>query len=161
METQLFDPLLLRNIGKELIAKQETIAVAESVTSGLLQFAFSNMEDARKFYHGGLTAYNVAQKFKHLNVEAIHAISVDCVSQKVADEMALHVALFFNSDWGIGVTGYASPVPRQENKLFAHYAISFRGSVKLSGIIHADKLEPAQVQIKYVNEVLKKLGGLL
>jgi nicotinamide-nucleotide amidase len=157
MEPKLFDMSVLRIIGKELQAKQQTISISESVTSGLLQFAFSNMENAEKFYHGGITAYNIGQKFKHLNVEPIHAIEVNCVSQKIADEMALNVAALFNSDWGIGITGYATPAPASGNKLFAYYSISFRQSIKLSGIVNAKAETPPAVQLFYTDALLKKL----
>src|SRR5690349_20740357 len=110
MENDL-DSSLLDNIGQLLLSRQQTIAIAESVTAGLLQFHLSTATDAAKFFHGGITAYNVAQKFKHLDVEPIHALSCNCVSQKVADEMAMNVSHNFNSDWGIAITGYATPVP--------------------------------------------------
>lgn len=160
MEIPLLDKMLLRSIGQKLLERKQTIAVAESVTSGLLQFAFSNMEDASKFYHGGITAYNIGQKFKHLNVEAIHALAVNCVSQKIADEMSLNVAALFNSDWGIGITGYASPAPESDNTIFAYYSVSFRQAIQLSGIVYAEPMEPVQAQVKYVNVVLERLAEL-
>jgi len=161
MERQLFDAALLNEIGKKLLATSQTVAVAESVTSGLLQFAFSSMENAANFYHGGVTAYNVAQKFKHLNVEPIHALKCNCVSRKIADEMALHVATRFNSDWGIGIVGYATPVAESGDKVFAWYAISFGGEVWSSGKLDAMKLTPPETQIGYVNGVLELLKDLL
>ena len=157
MEPKLFDTPLLLAISKELQAKKQTIAISESVTSGLLQFAISNMENAEKFYHGGITAYNVGQKFKHLNVEPLHAMAVNCVSQKIADQMALNVANLFNSDWGVGITGYASASTESGHKLFAYYSISFRQSIQLSGIINAASEPPPAVQLYYTTEVLKKL----
>ena len=161
MEPSLFDPAVLRVIGKELQDSKQTIAVSESVTSGLLQFAFSNMQDAEKFYHGGITAYNVGQKYKHLNVEPIHAIGVNCVSQKIADEMALHVAELFNSDWGTGITGYATASEESGNQRFAYYSISFRQAIKHSGILQAPAEAPPAVQLYYVTELLTKLKDLL
>ena len=161
MEKQLFDASLLNKIGKQLIANAQTVAVAESVTSGLLQFAFSSMEDAEKFYHGGITAYNIGQKFKHLNVEPIHALACNCVSQKIADEMATHVSRQFNSDWGIGITGYATPVAESGGKVFAWYSISFRGAVKAAGKLDSTKTTPPEPQIGYVNDVLETLKGIL
>ena len=86
-----FDEKKLVSLGKKLLKRKQTIAVAESVTSGLLQFALSCIPDAARFFQGGITAYNIAQKFKHLRVEPLHALSVNCVSPKVAKEMALHV----------------------------------------------------------------------
>ena len=157
MEPKLFDTEILQAIGKQLHSKQQTIAVSESVTSGLLQFAFSNIKDAEKFYHGGITAYNIGQKYKHLNVETIHALEVNCVSQKIADEMALNVIGLFNSDWGIGITGYASASPQSDNKVFAYYSIAFRETVKLSGKLDGPDALPPEVQLYYTTTVLEKL----
>ncbi|MEO5684878.1 MAG: CinA family protein [Chitinophagaceae bacterium] len=161
MDKQLFDASLLNKIGKRLLAKGQTIAVAESVTSGLIQFALSSMENAEKFYHGGVTAYNIAQKFKHLNVEPIHALECNCVSQKIADEMAINVSADFNSDWGIGITGYATPVPESEHKVFAFYAISFQQTIMTAGKMDSIKTVPPGPQISYVNAVLEVLKELL
>ena len=83
---EIFNENELKKIGKKLIEGKYTIAVAESVTSGILQFALSSIPDASKFYQGGITAYNIGQKYSHLKVEPIHALSVNCVSQKVAVE---------------------------------------------------------------------------
>src|SRR6478736_19122 len=106
---EIFNDNALKKIGKKLIESKQTIAVGESVTSGLLQFAFSSIPDASKFYQGGITAYNIGQKYAHLKVEPIHALSVNCVSQSVATEMAINASKLFRSHWGIGVTGYATP----------------------------------------------------
>lgn len=141
-----------------MLARQETIAVAESVTAGLLQFSFSNIPDAIQFFQGGLTCYNLAQKFKHLQVEPVHAQSVNCVSQKVADEMASGISKAFQSEWGIGVTGYATPVPESDHKLFAYFSIVYKGKVKAHGKLSLKKQDPPAVQLYYTNTILKKLS---
>lgn len=143
------------------LAKKETIAVAESVTSGLLQFFFSNIPDAAKFYHGGITAYNIGQKYKHLGVDPIHAQDCNCVSAVVAEQMALNVCLLFSSHWGIGVTGYATPVPESDDELFAHYAIAYKGTVKESGRLTAEAMSNAKVQQHYVTEITNRLAALI
>ncbi len=124
--------------------RKQTIAVAESVTSGLLQFALSCIPEAARFFQGGITAYNVVQKFKHLHVEPLHALSVNGVSPNVAKEMALHVCEVYSSDWGIAVTGYASPVPESAYKVFAFFVIACQGQIKLSGRIKPQKLGPSE-----------------
>jgi len=155
---QLFNNGIIQKIRDSLISRQETIAVAESVTSGLLQFALSQAENATEFYQGGITAYNLGQKSRHLNIEPIHALSLNSVSEKVAGEMALNVCSFFTSDWGIGITGYASPVPESENKLFAWYAIAWQDSIVISKKITPKKDEPFRIQQIYVTDVLKHLA---
>jgi len=153
-----FDQKILSTIAKRLRAKKQTISVAESVTSGLLQFALASMENAVNFYQGGVTAYNIAQKFKHLTVEPLHALSVNCVSAKVAVEMAKNVCQKFTSDWGIAVTGYATPVPESGNKVFAYYCIVYKDKVKSKGKILSGKQEPARVQMRYATVILQQLS---
>ncbi|RZM19620.1 MAG: damage-inducible protein CinA, partial [Pedobacter sp.] len=63
-----FDNVILDRIAQSLIERSETIAFAESVTTGLLQFAFGSVKNASTFYQGGVTVYNGAQKYKHLHV---------------------------------------------------------------------------------------------
>jgi hypothetical protein len=55
-------------IGTTLIANKQTISVAESVTAGAVQRMLSRIPDAADFFQGGLTAYSIGQKYKHLNV---------------------------------------------------------------------------------------------
>ena len=160
-DMDLFQTSVLKRIGKKLISKKQTLSVAESVTSGLLQFAFSNVPDAAHFFQGGITAYNIGQKFKHLGVEPVHALSVDCVSQKVATEMAMHVCDLFSSDWGIGITGYATQVPESDHKIFAYYAITYKMKLKKSGKIVPHTDDPPEVQRKYVNDVIRIFSQLV
>ena len=161
MTGNLFDPQQLEKIHRLLVKRKETLAVAESVTSGLLQLALSQAECASEFYQGGITVYNLGQKYKHLQVEPIHAEMSNCVSEKVSAEMALHVCELFNSHWGIGITGYATPVPESGNKVFAFYAIAHRGRVIAKGRLQPAKEKPLSLQLKYVNSVMRTLAGKL
>ena len=158
---ELFDKDILDKIGKKLLKKKETIAIAESVTCGLLQFAFSNIKDASCFYQGELTAFNIGQKFKHLQVDPVHALAVNGVSQKVAEEMAMQACILFKSDWGIAVTGYASPVPSSGNKIFAYYAISYKSKIRSKGKLNSKTSDPSEAQRNYVNRIVKKILSLL
>ena len=154
---EMFNDKRLASIGKKLLKKKETIAVAESVTSGLLQFAFSTMKDASCFYQGGITTFNIGQKFKHLQVDPVHALAVNCVSQKVADEMAQQVCILFKSDWGIGITGYATPEPSSGNKVFAFYAIAYKNKIKAKGKLIPHEADPTDIQLFYANQIMNKL----
>lgn len=156
-----FEQSMLNAIGKGLITKRGTIAVAESVTSGLLQWALASATDAMKFYQGGITTYNIAQKFHHLRVDPIAAESCNAVSAKVAAEMAIGAIRLFGSQWGIGITGFATPVPESGGKRYAFYAIAHQGR-----IISARQLKPRatitkEVQLAYANAVLADLRRLL
>lgn len=88
---------------------QLKVAVAESLTTGNLQATLGSVSGASNFYEGGITAYLLDQKVKHLGVDKEHAFDVNCVSEQVANQMARGVAVLFETDIGIGTTGYAQP----------------------------------------------------
>ena len=124
----MYNPDLINRIREKLAAEQQTIAVAESVTSGHLQAALSLAESASLFYQGGITVYNLGQKARHLNIDPIRAEACNSVSESIAAKMALNVCNMFSSDWGIGITGYAAPVPELNiYELHAYYAIACKG----------------------------------
>ncbi len=158
----MFNEESINQIREALTAKCQTVAVAESVTGGFLQAAFSTGEKASDFFQGGITAYNVGQKCRHLDVDPVHAISCDCVSEKMAKDMANSAARRFTSDWGIGITGYATKVPESRDKMYAFCAVSFRGNAiwvkKL--VADANGEQGLAVQLYYVNSVLKEFARL-
>lgn len=120
---------LLSGIGQLLLNMGETVSVAESVTSGFLQFSLSQIKDASKFYRGGITAYTIDEKVKFLNIDRAEAEKCDCVSQNIAEDMALNVAKIFGTDWGIAVTGYATPVEESQYRIFAFFSFSYKNNV--------------------------------
>lgn len=158
---KLFHDETLRAIRDQLIKKGESISIAESVTSGLLQFAMSNTMDTVDFFQGGITVYNANQKFRQLNIEPTHALAVNCVSEQVAIELAQNVRIKFDSEYGVGITGYASAVPESGNKLFAYFAITYKSRVLHTARLDTEPQEGIGVQLYYVNEVVRAIASIL
>lgn len=158
----VYNEYLVNDIKEKLVAKGETLAIAESVTSGNLQAAISLAIDASKFYQGGITVYNLGQKTRHLNVDPIHAEKCNCISVNVAVTMVLEVAKMFLSDYAIAITGYASTVPENEEEgLYAYVAIAYKNQLILDKRITSQKQDVSEVQLDYTNQVLKLLHSLL
>ncbi|MBW8682768.1 CinA family protein [Chitinophaga rhizophila] len=152
-----YDIDTINNISALLQKKQETLAVAESVTAGQLQMAFSLAEGATQIFQGGITAYNIGQKARHLLIDPVHAGNCNCVSDKVAGQMAVAVGKMFSADWGIAITGYASPVPEENiQELFADYAIYHRDQCIKSERISAPQLDVLTVRLHFTNTLLQK-----
>jgi nicotinamide-nucleotide amidase len=111
-------------------------------------------ENAQEFFQGGITVYNLGQKSRHLHVDPIHAISCDSVSEHVAAEMAKHVTSLFMSDWGIAITGYASPVPEKNiYRLFACYSFYFRDKESIRQTIFVENSTPAEIRKFYTKHI--------
>lgn len=142
-------------IKKILVKREETLAVAESVTAGHLQAAFSSALEASNFFQGGITAYNLGQKARHLFIDPILGDKVNCVALKIAKKMAVEVTNLFSCDYGISITGYASIVPEcEEDGLFAYFSMSYRGEEVLTKRLTSTLKEPFDVQVDYTNQVM-------
>ncbi|HJW15978.1 MAG TPA: CinA family protein [Flavisolibacter sp.] len=158
----MFDKDLLLHIGQQLKDKEQSVATAESVTSGLLQCAFSNIPDASGFFQGGITAYNVGQKCRHLLVEPLHAIANDSVSEKVAKDLASNVCSLFTSNYGIGIVGYAATMPEKNiNSLYSYFAIAYEGKIIREGKITTGAEEGFPAQYYFTEALLKEFLSIL
>jgi nicotinamide-nucleotide amidase len=114
---------------KELMLRPPrlTLAVAESLTCGHLQARLGAISGASEFFLGGLTAYALAQKVRHLGVDRTQAEPVDGVSAETAGQMARGACAFFGSDLALATTGYAEPVPaRGVTHPVAYWALAHR-----------------------------------
>lgn len=108
-----------------LRAPRLTLAVAESMTCGRLQALIGEISGASEFFLGGVTAYNLEQKVRHLGVDRSAAAAVNCVSAAVAEQMARGASVLFGADVGVATTGYAEPSPAQgAGEPFAWWAVA-------------------------------------
>jgi PncC family amidohydrolase len=153
---------LVDRIGKILLSKNQTVAVAESVTAGDLQFQFSQGENARKYFEGGITTYSITQKTKHLHVDPVHALAANCVSEIVSCEMSMNVVTLFMTDWGIGITGYAAPVPEKSiENTFAFYSIHHKKEEVAKGRIDVENNSPSETQKEFTIRLLAEFLKVL
>jgi nicotinamide-nucleotide amidase len=158
----LYNEKALNSIKKILTDNKLSLAVAESVTSGHLQAAFSSVKEAASFFQGGITAYNAGQKCRHLNIEPIKAFEDDCVSEEVACKMAIEVNKLFISDYGIAITGYAQ---KDEEKgiddLFAFFSIAQNDKILVCKKIKTSSRTSVTAQTDYTNQVIKHFLAVL
>jgi nicotinamide-nucleotide amidase len=153
----------INSIKRCLKQREQTLCVAESVTSGHLQAALSLANGATEFFQGGITVYNLGQKVKHLSVDPIHAETVNCVSERISEQMAMEAGKYFLSDWAIATTGYSAPVPELNiSELFVIFTIVFRGEIMLTKRVKAyPKSAPLEAQLFFANSILDELNNLL
>lgn len=94
--------LLLRRRG-------ETVAVAESLTGGLLGAALSAEPGASESFLGGITAYSTPLKAVLLDVGVPVLAQCGPVSAEVASAMAAGVRRRLDATYGLALTGVAGP----------------------------------------------------
>lgn len=146
-------------LGQVLLARGASIAVAESLTAGLLQAEIASVSGASRYFAGGVTAYTLEQKVRILGVDREAAAAVNCVSEAVVRQMACGVAARFGVSVAAATTGYAEPWG-DVTEPFAHVAIYIDGVVTV-GLVRAPGCSRRQVQQKTVSSVMEALVAAL
>ncbi len=139
-----------------------SVAVAESLTAGQVQARIAAVSGSSAYFLGGITAYTLEQKVRHLGVNREAAMAVDCVSAGVAEEMAAGAVRLFGSDLAAATTGYAEPDPAHGVVVpFAWWALAWKqtdGSLRLrSGRLDCPGLARTAVQAAVAEAVLAAL----
>ncbi|MFF3350266.1 CinA family protein [Streptomyces sp. NPDC002779] len=92
-----------------LTVRGETLAVAESLTGGLVAAEITAAPGASQAFRGSVTAYATELKHRVLGVDAGLLERRGAVDPQVAAEMAAGVRKVLGADWGIATTGVAGP----------------------------------------------------
>jgi len=95
-----------------LTVRGETVAVAESLTGGLVAAELAGVPGASKAFRGSVTAYATDLKRDVLGVDATLLDQRGAVDPQVAAEMAAGVRTLLGAHWGISTTGVAGPEPQ-------------------------------------------------
>ncbi len=152
----------LLRIQRFCVERNLKIAVAESVTSGLVQAWMSNMPEAGLFFLGGITAYTCESKEKLLDIPLELSRPVNGVASAISDLLAEKVCSLFGAELGLGITGYATLAP--DMGVFSKYAF---GSLYLSGcIVHrcflvSHRSSQADVQKDFCTQLIKTCAAVL
>ncbi len=132
-----------------------TLAVAESVTCGRLQAAIGSASGASEFFLGGITAYAISEKARHLGVDREEAGRCEAVSASIARQMALGACRLFDSELAIATTGFAEPRPERGFPAPAAFFALARKHGERAEIVREDFIErPGATRIEMQDEVV-------
>ncbi|WP_243301456.1 CinA family nicotinamide mononucleotide deamidase-related protein [Geothrix oryzisoli] len=92
-----------------LKARGETLAVAESVTGGLLASRLTAIPGASEVFLGGATVYSAKAKVALLGLDALRLAQEGTVSEATSRALAEAVRDRLGATWGLGITGNAGP----------------------------------------------------
>ncbi|MFI0985944.1 CinA family protein [Streptomyces exfoliatus] len=95
-----------------LAERGHTLAVAESLTGGLVAAELTGVPGASAAFRGSVTAYATALKRELLGVDGGLLAERGAVDPEVALQMAAGVRDRLGADWGMSTTGVAGPDPQ-------------------------------------------------
>jgi nicotinamide-nucleotide amidase len=103
------DDAVERPLGRRLRDRGETLAVAESLTGGLVGSLLTDVPGSSDYFDRGVVAYSNDAKLEALGVSRESLDADGAVSASVAREMARGVRDAAGTTWGVSTTGIAGP----------------------------------------------------
>ncbi len=145
------------DVGRLLTERGETLAIAESLTGGLVGSMVTDVPGSSAYFLEGIVAYSNDAKMALLGVDERTLIDHGAVSKQVAREMARGVRKGAGADWGIATTGIAGPTGDTEDKPLGLVYISVTGrgrTVVRRQVIKGDRLEVKRASAEAVLRLL-------
>ena len=96
-------------VGQQLLARRETLALAESCTGGRIADMLTESPGASAYFLGGAVSYANELKERWVGVTHATLVANGAVSEPVAQQMARGARASAGSTWALSVTGIAGP----------------------------------------------------
>ncbi|MFI6383892.1 CinA family protein [Streptomyces sp. NPDC050658] len=142
-------------------ARGETLAVAESLTGGLVAAEVTAVPGASRVFRGSVTAYATELKHKILGVDDALLAERGAVDAEVALRMAAGVREALGADWGVATTGVAGPDPQDGQPVGTVFVAVAGpdGALRSEGKVAALRLngERSDIRMESVRSVLTLL----
>jgi len=104
------DDTLEQIVGRLLLAKRQTLALAESCTGGYISHRITRVAGSSAYYYGGAATYSNDAKIRFLGVNPATLESHGAVSRETALEMSRGIREKTGAGVGLSVTGIAGPL---------------------------------------------------
>jgi nicotinamide-nucleotide amidase len=96
-------------LGDLLTARGETVAVAESLTGGLIGKQLTDVSGSSRYFLADVVSYSNESKVDYLGVEQETLDKHGAVSEETCSEMVNGVRLRTGATYGLATTGIAGP----------------------------------------------------
>lgn len=140
-----FAPLLAqaRSVAALLVARGETVAVAESSTGGLVSAALLAVPGASAYYLGGGVIYTPRARHRLLGLGRGDVAGLKSASEPYAALLAATVRAQFDASWGLSETGATGPAGNPYGDAAGHCCFAVAGGATIARTLEtgsADRL---------------------
>jgi len=118
---------IAEKIAARLIARRETIAVAESSTGGLIAAALLSVPGASAYFVGGAVVYTKVSRAALLGIGEAEISGMRASTEPYALLVARRMRERNATQWGIGETGAAGPTGNRYGDAAGHSCIAVVG----------------------------------
>ena len=119
---------IAEQIAGRLIARKQTIAVAESSTGGLISAALLAVPGASAYFLGSAVVYTREARRILMDIPDAEMKGVRSASETYAKLLAGQIRQRFSSDWGLSETGATGPTGNRYGDAAGHSCMAVAGS---------------------------------
>ena len=148
---------LAETIARRLIARKETIAIAESSTGGLVAAALLAVPGASAYFLGGAVVYTKTSRAALLGIGDADMQGFRPASETYALLLARRMRERHAAAWGLGETGATGPTGNRYGDPAGHSCMAVAGSVERAVTLRtgsADRLANMDAFAKRALELL-------
>jgi PncC family amidohydrolase len=120
---------LAEKIAASLIARGETLGVAESSTGGLISAALLAVPGASAYYRGGGVIYTPRARAALVNITKEEMDGMRGATEPYAALLATRTRELLNTTWGLSETGASGPTGNRYGDAAGHSCIGVAGPV--------------------------------
>jgi PncC family amidohydrolase len=118
---------IAEKIAAQLIARKQTIAVAESSTGGLISAALLSVPGASAYFLGGAVVYTRDARRLLMDIPDEAMKGIRSASEPYAKLLAGQVRGRFATDWGLSETGATGPTGNRYGDAAGHSCMAVAG----------------------------------
>ena len=118
---------IAEKIAAQLIARKQTIAVAESSTGGLISAALLSVPGASAYFLGGAVVYTRDARRLLMDIPDEAMKGIRSASEPYAKLLAGQVRQRFSTDWGLSETGATGPTGNRYGDAAGHSCMAVAG----------------------------------
>ena len=152
---------LAEKIGALLKARNETIAVSESSSGGLISAALLAVAGASAYFAGGAVPYNRNALMKLMSVTDERLRGPTPGTEANALLRAELVRSHLSATWGVSESGVAGPTGSRYGYAPGHSAIGVSGPVERAHIVETGSSDRVTNMYAFANAALELLASAL
>jgi nicotinamide-nucleotide amidase len=119
---------IAEQIAARLIARRQTIAVAESSTGGLISAALLAVPGASAYFLGSAVVYTRDARRILMDIPDDAMKGIRSASEPYAKLLASQIRKRFSSDWGLSETGATGPTGNRYGDAAGHSCMAVAGA---------------------------------
>lgn len=148
-------------VGDKLVARDETVAVAESSAGGLISAALLARAGASAYYFGGAVLYTRRSRRLLTTLTSEDTAGMRSSSPPYAQLLAHHQRTRFRTSWGLAETGAAGPTGNTYGDPAGHTCLSVDGPVMRARTLRTGRDDRTDNMVAFAVAALELLDEAL